>query len=57
MEEESQPKTPPETQTEEWKIERPARATLTPEESIRRTEEFIEKRKESFIASIRKSKS
>lgn len=50
------------TQTEQpetdWIIRRPKRAKLTAEESIRRTEDFInnEKRKEHFIASIRKSK-
>ena len=44
---------PPET---EWIIRRPKRAKLTAEESIRRTEAFIEKGKDRFIASIRKSK-
>ena len=46
-------------QTEDgWIIRRPKRMKLTAEESIRRTEEFINdpKREERFIASIRKSK-
>ncbi len=46
-------------QTEDgWVIRRPKRMKLTAEESIRRTKEFINdpKRKEQFIASIRKSK-
>ena len=46
-------------QTEDsWIIRRPKRMKLTAEESIRRTEEFINdpKRKEQFIAAIRKSK-
>ena len=37
------------------KIERPARAKLSAEESLKRTQEF-DKRKEKFLASIRKSK-
>ena len=40
---------------QEIKIERPPRAKLTAEESLKRTLEF-DKRKEKFIASIRKSK-
>ena len=42
----------------EWISERPKRAVLTAEESIRRTEDFINnpKSKEAFIASIRKGK-
>ena len=42
----------------EWVSQRPKRAILTAEESIRRTEDFIHnpKRKEAFIAAIRKSK-
>lgn len=42
----------------EWVIRRPNRVQLTAEESIRRTEDFINnpKRREQFIASIRKSK-
>ena len=42
----------------DWIIRRPKRAKLTAEESIRRTEDFINnpKRREQFIASIRKSK-
>ena len=46
-------------QTEDgWIIRRPKRLKLTAEESIRRTAEFINdpKRKEQFIAAIRKSK-
>ena len=39
----------------EIKIERPARAKLSAEESLKRTKEF-DKRKERFIASIRKGK-
>ncbi|MEK6300613.1 MAG: hypothetical protein AABO41_07825 [Acidobacteriota bacterium] len=39
----------------EIKIERPPRAKLTPEESLKRTQDF-DKRKEKFIASIRKGK-
>ena len=41
-----------------WIIRRPKRMKLTAEESIRRTEEFINNpnRKERFIASLRKSK-
>jgi hypothetical protein len=37
------------------KIERPQRAKLSSEESLKRTQEF-DKRKERFIASIRKGK-
>lgn len=42
----------------DWIIRRPRRAKLTAEESIRRTQDFINnpKRREQFIASIRKSK-
>jgi len=40
---------------EEIKIERPKRAKLTPEESLKRMRDF-EERKDQFIASIRKSK-
>lgn len=36
-------------------IERPPRAKLSAEESLKRTQEF-DKRKEKFIASIRKGK-
>ncbi len=39
----------------EVKIERPEPAKLSAEESIKRTKEF-DKRKEKFIASIRKGK-
>jgi hypothetical protein len=39
----------------EIKIERPARAKLSAEESIKRTQDF-DKRRERFIASIRKGK-
>lgn len=39
----------------ELKIERPARAKLTARESLKRTAEF-DKRKEQFIAAVRKGK-
>lgn len=39
----------------EIKIERPPKAKLSAEESLKRTQEF-DKRKEKFIASIRKGK-
>lgn len=39
----------------ELKIERPPRVKLTAKESLRRTEEF-DKRKEQFIAAVRKGK-
>ncbi len=38
------------------KIERPPRLKLSAKESLKRTQEF-EKRKEQFIASVRKGKS
>jgi hypothetical protein len=41
-------------QVQEVRTERPARAKLTPEESVRRMQEFP-KRREKFIAAIRKS--
>jgi hypothetical protein len=40
----------------ELKIERPPRLRLTAKESLKRTKEF-DKRKERFIAAVRKSKS
>jgi hypothetical protein len=40
----------------EIKIERPPRVKLSAKESLKRTQEF-DKRREQFIASIRKSKS
>ena len=40
----------------ELKIERPAKAKLSPEESLKRTQEF-DKRREQFVATVRKSKS
>ena len=40
----------------ELKIERPPRIKLSAKESLKRTKEF-DKRKESFIAVVRKSKS
>ena len=40
----------------ELKIERPPRIKLSAKESLKRTKEF-DKRKESFIAAVRKSKS
>jgi hypothetical protein len=39
----------------EIKIERPPRAKLSAEESIKRTQEF-DKRRENFIAAIRKGR-
>ncbi len=39
----------------ELKIERPPRIKLSAEESLKRTQEF-DKRKEQFIAAVRKSK-
>lgn len=39
----------------EPKIERPPKIKLSPEESLKRTQEF-EQRKEAFVAAIRKSK-
>ena len=39
----------------EIRIERPARAKLSATESLKRTQEF-DKRRDKFIASIRKSK-
>ncbi len=45
-------------QTEDgWIIRRPKRAKLTAEESLRRTQEFVDTKGERFIASFRKSKS
>ncbi len=41
---------------QEAKIERPRRAVITEEQAIRWTEEFASKRKERFIAAVRKSK-
>ena len=38
----------------EVKIERPERANLSPEESLKRMKDF-DKRKEKFVASIRES--
>ena len=44
-------------QTEEgWIIRRPKRVKLTAEESLRRTQEFIDTKGERFLASFRKSK-
>jgi hypothetical protein len=40
----------------EVKIERPQRVKLSAKESLKRTQEF-DKRKEQFIASVRKGKS
>lgn len=39
----------------EMKVERPERAKLSPEDSLRRMNDF-DKRKDKFIASIRESK-
>jgi hypothetical protein len=43
-------------QVEEWVIRRPPRAKLSPEESRKRMEDFP-KRREAFIAAVRKGKS
>ena len=43
-------------QTEEWIIKRPPRAKLTAEESLKRMVDFP-KRRDKFIAAVRKSKS
>jgi len=40
---------------EEWQIERPQRAQLSAEESLKRMQEF-DKRKEQFVAAVRKGK-
>lgn len=50
-------KEPPQEVQQEIKIERPKRAKITEAEAIKWTEEFAAKRKERFIASVRKSKS
>jgi F0F1-type ATP synthase membrane subunit b/b' len=42
--------------SQEIKQERPKRAVITEEQAIKWTEEFASKRKEQFIAAIRKSK-
>lgn len=39
----------------ELKIERPPKVKLSPEESLKRTQEF-DKRKERFVAAVRKGK-
>jgi hypothetical protein len=43
-------------EVQELKIERPKRAKLSEEETLKRMEAF-EERKEQFVASVRKSKS
>ncbi len=43
-------------QIKEIQIKRPPKMKLTPEESLKRTKEFV-KREENFIATARKSKS
>jgi hypothetical protein len=40
-----------------WKIQRPPRMKLRPEEVVKRMQEFESKRKDGFIASVRKTKS
>jgi hypothetical protein len=45
-----------ESEVEEIKIQRPPRAKLTAEESLKRMEDFP-KRRDKFIASVRKGKS
>jgi hypothetical protein len=42
-------------EVEELRIERPERAKLSPEESLKRIKEFAQ-RKEEFIAAVRKGK-
>jgi hypothetical protein len=56
MAEETIQKTEEKDEIEELKIERPPRAKLTPEESLKRMEEFP-KRRDKFIAAVRKGKS
>jgi hypothetical protein len=56
MAEEATQKTEENEETEELKIERPPRAKLTADEVRKRMEEFP-KRRDRFIASIRKGKS
>ena len=48
----------PETKETEdgWIIRRPKRAKLTAEESLRRTQEFVDTKGERFLTSFRKSK-
>jgi hypothetical protein len=55
MAEEGTEKTAESDEVEEWIIKRPPRAKLSPEEARKRMEEFP-KRREAFIASIRKGK-
>ena len=40
----------------ELKIERPPRAVVTEAQAIKRMKEFVEKRKEKFIATVRENK-
>lgn len=46
----------PKEVAEEIRIIRPPRARLSSEEVRKRMEEFVEKRREAFIAAVRKSK-
>lgn len=41
----------------EFKIERPEAAKLSPEEALKRAQEFAAQRKEKLIATVRKGKS
>ena len=43
-------------EVKEYKIQRPERAKLTAEESLKRMQEFVALRKGKFVAAIRKSK-
>lgn len=45
----------PEQSASQWVIQRPKRKTVTEEEALKWTESFAAKRKEAFIAAIRKS--
>jgi len=47
---------PPTYEVEQVRIERPRRANLTEEETLKRMEAFDE-RKDQFVASVRKGKS
>jgi len=40
----------------EVEVQRPERVNLTPEEALRRMQEFTPKRKESIVATVRKNK-
>jgi hypothetical protein len=44
-------------EVEETEIVRPKRASLSPEEALKRMEEFAQKRKGKLVAAVRKDKS